>query len=177
MGYVEHSNLDELVGAFPTCGECGSTMVVRDAWAEWSLIQRDWVLKTVFDHFVCDICGKETSPIWKLDKAFRRKRIARLNDAVRKGQGTQATIVITAGIRNHGDGFIQSACDAVDRFNTFTEENDPHGEHDFGSVEIEGEKLFWKIDCFDLPMKAHSPDAANSAVTHRVLTIMLAGEY
>ncbi|WP_257187520.1 MULTISPECIES: DUF3768 domain-containing protein [Bradyrhizobium] len=27
-----------------------------------------------------------------------------------------------------------------------TEENDPHGEHGFGSFDLVGQKVFWKID-------------------------------
>jgi len=60
---------------------------------------------------------------------------------------------------------------------TFTDSNDPHGEHDFGSFEHEGELVFWKFDYYDLDMNLHSPDAADPAVTCRVLTIMLAQEY
>ena len=30
-------------------------------------------------------------------------------------------------------------------FDDFSEENDPHGEHDFGSFELCGRKFFWKI--------------------------------
>ena len=35
---------------------------------------------------------------------------------------------------------------AVQEFSNFTEDNDPHGEHDFGSFTIAGNKVFWKID-------------------------------
>jgi hypothetical protein len=31
-------------------------------------------------------------------------------------------------------------------FDTFTNDNDPHRERDFGSFDLDGEKLFWKID-------------------------------
>jgi len=55
--------------------------------------------------------------------------------------------------------------------------NDPWGEHDFGAVEIDGEKAFWKIDCYDRTLTAGSENPANEALTHRVLTIMLASEY
>lgn len=60
---------------------------------------------------------------------------------------------------------------------TFTEANDPYGEHDFGSFEHEGELVFWKFDDYDLDMNLHSPDAADPAVTCRVLTIILAQEH
>ena len=31
-------------------------------------------------------------------------------------------------------------------FDQFNENNDPHGEHDFGSFELCGRKFFWKVD-------------------------------
>ncbi|WP_232272130.1 DUF3768 domain-containing protein [Thiosulfatihalobacter marinus] len=167
----------EMVGAYPTCGNCGAMNVVRDAWAEWSMASGDWVLKTVFDDFACDKCGEANTPVWKLDKDFRTKRIARLNDALRHGQLDQATVVVTIGVKSMGEDFLAKAGQAVVAFDEFSEENDPHGEHDFGAFEIDDQKLFWKIDPFDEKLEYHSPDAANPNLTHRVLTIMLACEY
>ena len=167
----------EMVGAYPTCEHCSSQEVVRDAWAEWNMACRDWVLKTVFDSFTCDSCGETITPVWKLDEAFRTKRIARLNDALRHGQLDRATVVVTIGVQSMGEGFLAKAGQAVVEFDDFNEGNDPHGEHDFGSFEMEGQKLFWKIDPFDLKLENHSLDAANPHLTHRVLTIMLASEY
>lgn len=167
----------ELVGAYPTCAHCGQRNVVRDAWAEWSMAQRDWILKTTFDNFACDRCGKETEPAWVLDEEFRTKRIQRLNDALRHGQVENASVVLTVGVSSLGKAFVTEAAQAVIKFDAFTEDNDPHEEHDFGSVELLGEKLFWKIDYFDLKLERHSPDAANAELTCRVLTIMLASEY
>ncbi len=34
-------------------------------------------------------------------------------------------------------------------FDDFNADNDPHREQDFGSFELEGEKLFWKIDLYE----------------------------
>lgn len=61
-------------------------------------------------------------------------------------------------------------------FAAFDEDNDPHGEHDFG-VELAGQRLFWKIDYYDQNMESGSEDPADPAKTTRVLTIMLAEEY
>ncbi len=167
----------DLVGAYPTCGQCGSKHVVRDAWAEWSVGAGDWVLKAVFDAFACDKCGEENTPVWKIDKDFRTKRIRRLNDALRRGEAGNATVVITAGLQAMGEDVLAQASLAVKNCQDFTADNDPHGEHDFGAFELDGEKFFWKIDYFDLKLEMHSPDAANPVLTHRVLTIMLASEY
>ena len=174
---AHHIETWEMVGAYPTCRNCGSTQVVCDAWAEWHMASRDWALKTVFDDFTCERCGVSNSPFWKLDEDFRTRRIARLNDAMRHGERGQATVVVTSGVQSCGEAFVRKAAAAVVAFDDFTADNDLHGEHDFGAIDIEGRKLFWKIDPFDLKLERHSPDAANPVLTHRVLTIMLASEY
>src|SRR5215831_4009859 len=85
--------------------------------------------------------------------------------------------VITRGVADHGSDFINQAVQAVREFSDFTEDNDPHGEHDFGSFELDGIKLFWKIDYYDQNLDMGSPDPADHTVTRRVLTIFLAEEY
>jgi hypothetical protein len=66
---------------------------------------------------------------------------------------------------------------AVQSFVKFTEDNDPHHEHDFGSIEIEGETYFFKIDYYALDMDGGSEDPVDPEKTARVLTIMRADEY
>jgi Protein of unknown function (DUF3768) len=66
---------------------------------------------------------------------------------------------------------------AVQSFNTFTKDNDPHGEHDFGSFDIEGETYFFKLDYYALDLEGGSEDPADPEKTTRVLTIMRADEY
>lgn len=79
-----------------------------------------------------------------------------------------------------------SALDDVDRsavmnrvraFDDFEEANDPHGEHDFGAIEHNGEKFFWKIDYYDRNLEQGSEDPSNPEETTRVMTVMLAHEY
>ena len=103
--------------------------------------------------------------------------IRQLNDALRTGQSQDGMIVITAGIRAQGNDFVSAVTSAVATFSDFTPDNDPHQEHDFGALEVAGERVFFKIDYFDLAMIGHSPDPADPAVTKRVLTIMLSHEY
>lgn len=38
------------------CGTCGSTEVVRDAWAAWDEDTQQWVLENVFDEAYCHEC-------------------------------------------------------------------------------------------------------------------------
>jgi len=66
---------------------------------------------------------------------------------------------------------------AVQSFSNFTKEDDPHGEHDFGSFEIEGEDYFFKIDYYAPDLDGGSEDPADPEKTTRVLTIMRADEY
>ena len=54
---------------------------------------------------------------------------------------------------------------------------DPYEEHDFGSFEADGHKIFFKIDYYHSTLTVHSPDPSDPAVTNRVITIMLAEEY
>ena len=65
--------------------------------------------------------------------------------------------------------------DRVRTFDDFTPENDPHGEHDFGSFEHKGRTIFWKIDYYDLFLNNGSSDPSDPALTRRVLTVMLRG--
>ena len=66
---------------------------------------------------------------------------------------------------------------AVQSFAAFDPENDPHGEHDFGSFELAGETYFFKVDYYSPDLKGGSEDPADPEKTTRVLTIMRADEY
>ena len=100
------------------------------------------------------------------------------------GNGTIVTtlagsgrLFLTAGIAQKSPDEQAEIMRRVFEFSDFTEDNDPHGEHDFGAFDFAGERIFWKIDCYDQDMKFGSPDAADPMVTTRVLTILLADEY
>ena len=66
---------------------------------------------------------------------------------------------------------------AVQSFSNFTKDNDPHGEHDFGSFEIESEAYFFKLDYYDKAMKSGSEDPSDPEQTTRVITIGEASDY
>ncbi|WP_240611560.1 DUF3768 domain-containing protein [Roseovarius nitratireducens] len=150
---------------------------MRDAWAIWNNLTCAWELQATFDRFHCETCGGETEIAWEIDEAFRKKRIRRLNDALRRGDVLHGAIMITSGIESLGEDARTAILRSVQTFSDFSEDNDPHKEHDFGAVDHGTTKVFWKIDYYDRDLTGHSPDAANPEVTHRVLTIMLASEY
>ena len=103
-------------------------------------------------------------------------RIRALNDLFRTtSQGGQ--ILMTHGVSNFNHETISRIAEAVKNHDDFSSDNDPHGEHDFGSFKIDGHKLFWKIDYYAPDMMHGSEDLANADITKRVLTIMLAEQY
>jgi len=85
--------------------------------------------------------------------------------------------VITPGVMALGPDFVRASMLAVASYDGFTLPNDPHGERDFGSFKIVGEKLFWKIDLFDTAYRYGAVERSNLNCTMRVLTIFLASEY
>ena len=70
--------------------------------------------------------------------------IAALNDATRQFN-TGGTIFITAGIAALPVDDQAAILDRVRTFDDFTPDNDPYGEHDFGSFEYAGKTIMWKI--------------------------------
>ena len=111
-------------------------------------------------------------------------RIAEINDRFRR------TILTNPDINNKGGRcFVSRGVNAlpidlqmiitvkVRAFDTFTKDNDPYGEHDFGAFEIAGAgKIYWKIAYYeDETMQWGAEDPTTKA--YRVLTIMLADEY
>lgn len=106
----------------------------------------------------------------------KSERIRALNDTFRR-TFVGGAVMITAGVEAIARDKRHSLLQKVRSFEAFSEDNDPHGEHDFGAVDLAGNRYFWKIDYYDRAMVDGSPDPANSAVTTRVLTIMRADEY
>lgn len=103
--------------------------------------------------------------------------IAGLNDLLRQTWRT-GKVVVTQGILDLDDSVHMEVIHKVRTFDDFTEDNDPHGEHDFGAFEhpVAG-KVFWKIDYYDRTLTMGSENPADPSITTRVLTIMLAEEW
>jgi hypothetical protein len=105
-------------------------------------------------------------------------KIAELNDRFRKSTLSLDPVAIspgrtfmTSGIRALGLVATVEITERVAAFDSFTEDNDPHGEHD-------GKEIFWKIDYYDRATfgtgrDMGSEDPSDPAKTLRVLTIML----
>ena len=103
-------------------------------------------------------------------------RIRALNDAFRKTLAG-GRVFITPGVQELPRAVQGAALTEVKTFAAFTPDNDPHGEHDFGSFEHASRSFFWKIDYYTPDLQGGSEDPADPEQTTRVLTIMLAEEY
>jgi hypothetical protein len=104
-------------------------------------------------------------------------KIAELNDLCRKAMGITGRLLQTEGINALPPEDQSRIREKVEMFDAFTADNNPHGERDFGSIEHNGEKVFWKIDYYDRSLQYGSEDPSSPKLTARVLTIMLASEY
>ena len=106
----------------------------------------------------------------------KTKAIRALNDELRQNFAT-GTAVMTAGVAALGAEAVARIVKTIAVYDDFCHANDPYEEHDFGVFEIDGHKLFFKIDYYDKSRILHSPDPSDPSVTERVITIMLAEEY
>jgi hypothetical protein len=101
-------------------------------------------------------------------------RIRALNDELRQClPGGHA--VITPGVAALGQEAVERIVQAIAAFDDFCHTNNPHEEHDSGSLEVEGETILFKIEYYDKNLTHHSPDPSDASVTERVITISNVG--
>jgi hypothetical protein len=103
-------------------------------------------------------------------------RIRALNDAFRR-TFVGGAVMVTQGVEAMPLDQRRSLLEKIRSFDAFSEDNNPHGENDFGSVDESGVRCFFKIDYYDRKTELGSPDPADPAVTTRVMTVMRADEY
>src|SRR5690348_675117 len=103
-------------------------------------------------------------------------RIRELNDETRR-RLPDGHVFLSRGIASLSCDAQADLLERVRTYDAFTSDSDPFGEHDFGSFYYESDRIFWKIDYYDAAMEFGSEDPSDPALTTRVLTVMLAGEY
>lgn len=106
----------------------------------------------------------------------RTDRIRQLNDQVRMLK-TNGDIHWAGDLAQEEFDLRMKVLEAVASFNAFNEGDDPHGEHDFGKVTVDGQEFYFKIDYYDPTMKFGSDDPADPAKTVRVMTLMHTRDY
>ena len=140
-------------------------------------------------HFLY-ICRHSDKCLRRIQMSDKPEYIASLNDSFRAalliglaGGEVDGKYHITRGMQAaFGPNDMMQIFQEVANFDQFTSENDPYGEHDFGSLEYGGKNIFWKIDYYDkasleLGEEYGSEDPSNTEITTRVMTIMLSQEY
>jgi len=111
-----------------------------------------------------------------MQKTIKTASISRLNDLLRT-QGIGGRVVATLGVQNLSHDTRGKVVEAIRVFDKFDDGDDPYKEHDFGAVEIEGDKFYFKIDYYDPSLKFGSEDPSDPGKTTRIMTIMRADEY
>ncbi len=119
-------------------------------------------------------------------------RIAQLNDAARLQRLKRSRTVFTRSLLDtlvddcipaHEQALrrtlVQSALLRKIATCEFTPDNDPHGEHDFGSLDYDGHKIFWKIDAYenDGSFQWGASKPWDETSSFRIVTVMLASDY
>ena len=106
----------------------------------------------------------------------RVEAIAQLNDQLRKTL-SGGDVMGTRGVRSLTGFTASELARALAKYDAFDVDNDPHGERDFGDVELCDATLLWKIDYYDHQLQYASSDPADPHRTVCVLTVMLESEY
>ena len=118
--------------------------------------------------------------------------VARLNDAARAGSLPTSRTVFTRALADilAGDAddpgtrqlnlmLGQRAIRKLINETSIEPGNDPHGERDFGVVEFQGDKIFWKVDVYanDGTFLWGSEAPWDTEQSFRIVTIMLASDW
>ncbi len=85
--------------------------------------------------------------------------------------------MVTRGVKALPGFEVTNLLAALAGFDAFDVDNDPHGERDFGDLELFGASLLWKIDYYSKDLRFGADDPADPSATERVLTAMLPEEW
>ena len=89
-------------------------------------------------------------------------KIAFLNDGLRR-TFARGRVVMTPGVAELPEERLTQVLERVRHFDEFTPDNDPHGDHDFGSFEIAGVSPPSSVAAGDLLLANISVNGGNSA--------------
>ena len=111
--------------------------------------------------------------------------IANLNDIVRHNltNSPNSKIQLSHAVEALPQAHIEAILENVKTFSSFTPENDPYGEHDYGRFEFQPTNqepigIIWKIDYLDRNnLNNGAEDPSDDQSTLRRLTIMCINEW
>ncbi|HEY9864093.1 MAG TPA: DUF3768 domain-containing protein [Candidatus Obscuribacterales bacterium] len=116
------------------------------------------------------------------DTLTKAEQIARLNDQLRSQNSQVGGIHLSRSVGLLPPQQQQQLLQLLKEFNSFSPDNDPYGERDFVTLELDGDRYFFKIDYFEKSawlkgeeIGANSPEDVNT--TWRVGTLMESSEY
>jgi len=119
------------------------------------------------------------------NRGLQAALVAEQNDAFRKAQCgypsgepiPEGKLVVTRGVHDEGVAFQMVLVERVALYNDFTFDNDPTGWHEFGSVEVNGKTVWFKLDLYDLNYEMGSETPHDPDQTRRVMTLLFPHEY
>ena len=92
--------------------------------------------------------------------------------------GLRGRVLFTRAVAALGPLFPLLCLLEIAAHQTFDPEDDPDGRHDFGAAEVQGERVWFKIDLYaDEAMEWGSERPEDPALTYRVLTVMLPSDW
>ena len=106
----------------------------------------------------------------------RRATTARLNDHFRF-TGENGWVFLSAGVAAQPVPVKDAIVHTIRHFDAFTPDNDPHGEHDFGTLTVNELRIIWEITYYKRDLGDADSDPADPVRTKRVMAIMLSEEY
>jgi hypothetical protein len=107
----------------------------------------------------------------------RKARIRELNDELRTGaQPLNGKVIVTGRLAQMDANLQYMVARNAARFNAFSEDNDPHGEHDCAVFEV-GDRFMFKIDYYALDEETLSEHPEDPNVTIRVMSLFYADDY
>lgn len=121
-----------------------------------------------------------TATVAEKTETSETEAIARMNDCFRDLSILDESVgkwVLTLGINAKGEAFALACIQAIREYNDFNEDNDPYGDHSFGTVIVEDTPVWWKIDLYDRSYRFGAENPTDLSNTRRVLTVMLPSEY
>lgn len=107
----------------------------------------------------------------------RQARIRNLNDGFRRDPSKGKIHITDGAISTIYKTGLDLVLKQIAEHQSFDDGNDPYKEHDFGSLQLGSEKLWWKIDYYAPDLQHGSDDPADPSSTTRVMTIMTPEEY
>jgi hypothetical protein len=93
-------------------------------------------------------------------------------------QSSRHKLFLTEMVQGLEDEKFQELITKLREFKEFDKDNDTYKEHDFGAIDLDNEKYFFKIDYYDKNLEyGFDFDSDEPINLVRVLTLMHASEY